>query len=181
MIFSAEKNKEGKTNITRNNKYNENNQLIEENIVQYGEKLIKKYTYEKNKIIIISYDANGKTSGAKQIREVADNGNITKVSNYNSGDLISEIAFKYDKNGNETQALINKEFFLKGVPLNEVINKYDETNKIISTITNDENGVLLQEVKYTYEYDENNNWIKMIYYEDEKVVSITERKIIYED
>ena len=182
LIFSAEKNKEGKTNITRNNKYNENNQLIEENIVQYGEKLIKKYTYEKNKIIIISYDANGKTSGAKQIREVADNGNITKVSNYNnSGDLISEIAFKYDKNGNETQALINKEFFLKGVPLNEVINKYDETNKIISTITNDENGVLLQEVKYSYEYDENNNWIKMIYYEDEKVVSITERKIIYED
>ena len=75
----------------------------------------------------------------------------------------------------------NKEFFLKGVPLNEVINKYDETNKIISTITNDENGVLLQEVKYSYEYDENNNWIKMIYYEDEKVVSITERKIIYED
>ncbi len=62
-----------------------------------------------------------------------------------------------------------------------MINKYDETNKIISTITNDENGVLLQEVKYSYEYDENNNWIKMIYYEDEKVVSITERKIIYED
>lgn len=182
LIFTSEKNKEGKINTTNNKKYNENNQLVEEKIVQYGEILIKKYNYEKNKITVISYDANGKTSGAKQIREISENGSVSKVSNYNnSGDLTAEIKFKYDKNGNETQALINHEFFMKGMPINEVINKYDDNNKIVSTITNDENGVLLQEVKYSYEYDENKNWIKMIYYEDEKVVSITERKIIYED
>lgn len=182
LIFTSEKNKEGKINVISNKKYNEKNELIEDNIVQYGEKLIKKYEYEKNKIIISSYDANGKTSGAKQIREISDNGNISKVSNYNkSGDLISEIEFKYDKNGNETQALINKEFYPEGMPLDIEINKYDETNKIISTITNNENGVLLQEVKYKYEYDDKKNWIKMIYYENDKVISITERKITYED
>jgi hypothetical protein len=180
LIVSIKKSKEGQINIISKNKFNENSQIIEENIVEYGESLIKKYKYEKNKIIISFFDADGKASGGKHIRELSENQNITKVSNYNAkGNLIGEIQFKYDKNGNETEAIFNKEFYSKNMPLIEIINKYDETNKIVGSTTKDENGFLQMESKYSYEYDDKENWIKMIYSEDDKIISITERKISY--
>ncbi|ANQ49893.1 hypothetical protein MY04_2524 [Flammeovirga sp. MY04] len=56
---------------------------------------------------------------------------------------------------------------------------YNKKNDLIKEITYDSSRSVIEESKYSYEYDKNKNWIKKIMYRDEKPIVIDERKIEY--
>lgn len=87
----------------------------------------------------------------------------------------TEDIYTYDKNKNIISWTVNQ----KGSPKINTLNVYDQYNNLTATKTTDETGKVINDRKYTYEYDSHNNWIKKHVVIDGKPAFEVSRKISY--
>ena len=144
----------GFVNQKRTFKYNDKGYLVEENIYEYERKSNWKtiYTYDKK-------------------------GNQIEQNHYRpNGQLNKNIACKYDDKGNQIEL---KQHNPSGKLLNKSTFKYDERNNRTEEIHYNPDGTIYSSNTYKYEYDDQNNWIIQVSYENVKPIIKVEREIEY--
>lgn len=143
--------------MKQTNEYDINGNLIEHNMYS-GFNDLTKNVIEYNLFITETYKYDEK---GNQIE-------------YNLGD--SKWKLKYDDQGNEIESNI---YDSTGNLEKKRTSKYDNTGNLIEFIKYNPEGVLEIKYNFKYEYDEKDNWVKMIEFENDKPLIITEREIEY--
>lgn len=163
-------------------KYNENEMLIENSIYNSDNKLeykVKFYINESN------------SNRFSKVEHYNEDGKLTEIYKYkyngsliSGGDILnsSKELLKTWKNEFEGDILI-KQTILDSIGNITTIQVYNRNgnNDIVHFQEFDKNDSLSYERKYTYEYDEKNNWIRQIEYVDDKPSTIKIRKILYKE
>lgn len=178
-------------------KYNELNQMIEENHYESGMKRFYKYndkgfieevnTYdgkellqkiksicdkEGNEIEKNSYNNDGVLD--YKVKNTFNDGKLIDTKNYD-GDGVLSYSKKYDTNENVIE---NVSYTSSGKIWHKLNSKYDENNQIIENIVYYQN----EETTYKYKYlklDSNKNWTQQIEFKNNNPNIIIERKIEY--
>jgi len=113
-------------------------------------KTVYKYDDRGNEIEINLYQTDGSIT-EKHKQNFDDNGNIIEsISFYPNGNIYSKDTYEFDNNGNQIE-----------------MNSYNSNSENVKNDTTE------------YEYDENENWIKKIDYENKIVSTIYIREIEY--
>ena len=106
-------------------------------------------------------------------KEYDDNGNTIEFNRYNSdGELEYKYTFEYDYKGNMIE--MN---WLRGTLTYE----YDDKGNINEENYYNSDGELEDKKTYEYKFDDKENWIQQIIFEDDKPTFIVEREIKYYD
>lgn len=160
-------------------KYDADNHKIAESRYS-GEKLNYTTTYQYNGKNLIKKETTD-DKGLPEYTEVftydaADNvfRQIT-IERYDNSETTDE--YKYDKNKNVTLWEREK----KGSPKISIANVYDDKGNLVSVRTTDASGKVLEDRKYIYTYDSNNNWTKKSVIIFDKPTFSIERKITYKE
>ena len=104
------------------------------------------------------------------------NGNLAKEYMFDAFDKSETIdEYKYDSNKNMIQRTLTEN---KKVVF-ETTNEYDTKGNLSKTITVDAENTPIQQLSYTYEYDDKGNWIKKTVYKNDEPFVIVERNITY--
>ncbi len=142
-----------KTKTTYQFKYNDNGQRTESLAFNEAGTLIEK--------LVHSYDG-------------IDN---TQTDNFNAnGDFMFRYTYPKDIEEGTLQTIIEDN---KGNMSYKYMFTLDEKGNYVTMIVYHKNGDVYSNSVFEYQFDENNNWIKMTEIMDNKPRSITERKIIY--
>lgn len=163
-------------------KYDEKGNRIEEALYdiynQKGIYSVEKYAYDNkgNMIEMNEYNSDGNLE--KKIKYSYDNkGNKIEENEYNQdGKPESRWRYKYDSFGNQIEA---SSFDFEKDKFNFTITR--RFDKQGNEVESSDDGYNSNKDNYEYEYDNNKNWIKSVYYRDGKLHSITERTIEYYD
>ena len=150
----------------RDEKYNDRDTLIEEEIYQYNGDVLETVSFYRNKELY-----------AIQKFSKYDRYGIQEGSIYDaSGDMYKSFYVECDKNGN---LAVERIFDADGNKTNDRHVKRNENDMVIyeRRVEKEEETI----AEYEYEYDQKGNWIKRIEYEGvlRKPVKITEREIVY--
>jgi len=142
-------------------------------------KLIRKITYkydeQGNLIEDNSFSPEGKPE-KKITYKYDNNGNVIEDNSFDAeGKLMKRFTYTYDGSSNKIE---NSRFSSQGALDSKVTYKYDDKNNIIEETVTNANGTVVI-TTYTYEYDRQNSWIRMVRFTDKKAVSIIEREIEY--
>ena len=173
-------------------KFNKQGNITEENIYDENGELTSKwkYKYDKDGNMTESnkYDENGDLTSKWKYKYDKD-GNITESNTYDeNGDLTYKYTYKYDKDGNRTES---NNYDKDGDLTYKWKYKYDKDGNMTESNKYDENGDLTYKFQYKYQYDKKKNWtVKTTAYltdidltdntdEDYKIMTITEREITY--
>lgn len=182
----------------KNNLINKNTHFFDENldtttIFEYDKKgnLIKQHFYivgggwrteiyskrSENGITIKEIQSKSwKEKEEKKILKYDDKGNVIEKSKYDAkGNLLERITYKYDTEGREIE--VNWENPNGFLVYSKYIKTYNDRGIIAGVKYVYPNGNIEQYV-YSYEYDNQGNWIKKVLYINDRP-SITERKIEY--
>lgn len=180
-------------------KYNEHNQMIEEDhyesdmkffynynekgfIVEFnnyhGKELAQKIKFicdeEGNEIEKNSYNSDGSLD--YKVKNTFKDGKLIESKKYDSNSVLEDsIKRKYDNNGNEIEIVY---YNSSGKIMHKLNYKYDENNQIIENIVYNQN----EEATYKYKYlklDSNKNWTQQIEFKNNNPNKIIERKIEY--
>lgn len=161
--------------------YNEKGNLIEESIKDSEGNLISKWTkeYDENGKIIKSvyYYSSGKIDNIKVYKYNTLNKVTEEIITDSDNNLLSEEYNQYDKNGRKIEVKMNIPSY-GGMKVKSFY-KYDDKGNIIEQIDNTSMGFEKKKIITKYEYDENNNWIKTIYFDRNKPYGMIERTIEY--
>ncbi len=165
--------------------YDKQNRVVRKERIEYrkyGIKLfwftLNKYDNNGNKIFHGKYDASGKCSETLE-RKYKDGKNVYYCFKKN-GVITNEGYYKYNENGqrtsyivynkgeleskylsfyNEKGLLIKSEYYISEYTLKTVIDyKYDKKNRLVEEINNEYGKIRRRRI---YEYDENDNLIKL--------------------
>jgi hypothetical protein len=148
-------------------KYDAKGNMIE--LCEYGadEALTSKNTYkyddQGSQVETVHYKPNGSIDYSSKSKYVYDiKGNLVEKANYTMDDkLTTKLTYVYDERGNKIeQALYNSE----GGLMSRSTHQYDKVNNEIEAYTYDGNGKQTSKYVATFEYDEKDNWIKLITY-----------------
>lgn len=169
-----------KNNIARNvvYKYDRKNRRTERRVVDKGvlnERFTYKYDSKGNMIEQLSYFANGQVA-QKWVLQYDDNQNNTKTETYDDkGNLQKIMLFQYDTKKNKiSQKIMDSNDIL----LQEETFAYDDFSNEIFVKRTLQSGISWQK-EQQYTYDLHGNWIKKIISVNNKIVTITEREIVY--
>lgn len=161
-------------------KYDSKGNKIELNSFNRNSELEYKTKFKTNSIGNIIeenlYKAN-KELDSKTIYRYDSIGNKIEVDNFNKGGVLEyKITYIYDKKENITE---ENKYNSKGDLEYKTTYLYDSKNNKIEE-NNYINDQLAKKTIYKYEFDQNSNWKKRTAYnKNNKVESITERKIYY--
>lgn len=150
-----------------NYRYNEKNQLIESN----NGTTITKYIYNENGLLIKRENYDSKELKLKEyLNKKTKSKNWTEFKYNNNSIKIEEVVYRIDENGKTIKNVTN--YF------------YDNYGNLILenvTIGKDENENYYSKFQksYIYEYDNKGNWIKCIFFNDEKPITYIERILKY--
>ena len=190
MNFMEEYNSSG--TVTKSVTLNENDEEIAYCNVEAEGKIIKKVMYYNNSILGL-YTKN--TYSGRNLTE-------SKFFNANNDVFVRRIVYDYDQNGNRikvqafnnintpggySESAYNEDGLLEHVKsytaTGTMIELWDYTynNKGEKLTHHQENLITRVKINYTfkYEYDKMGNWIKFIYYKDNKPFILREREIKY--
>lgn len=164
------------TYIIFNNKGNG----IEENAYNadgsFAYKWTCKYDNKGNQIETNDYDSDGKFY-KKWIIKYKYKWNKIETNVYNSdGSFSHKWILKYDYKGNQIE---QNNYRSDGSLVRKWVSKYDDKGNQIEENAYNSDGSLGVNCNYEYEYDEKNNWIKKIIFENKIPEYILERKIEY--
>lgn len=163
------------------NKYNDDNKLIEVETFGTDKSLFEKskYEYENNKVIINKYNKEGKFE-SRWVDIINEDNKVVQSFSYDkNGELNLEWKFNFDERGNKTQNILVKSDF-PSQNKNE-IKEYNEKNEESKISFFNSNGDVISNFTYKYKYDQKNNWITKIMYNQKGIaIQITERVITYE-
>ncbi|MBF6655060.1 hypothetical protein C3B48_05185 [Flavobacterium columnare] len=149
-----------------------------------------KYSYDKNGNITeeILYDNNG-IEKYKYENEYDNRNNLIETLQYSENSIEYRHSYSYDSENKKIKYFrtnyVTNEVYINNTYTYDAKDKLSEIKSRTGVIEKFENGNKVQlknsENNYTYEYkfDENDNWIKMIEYENEKPIRITKREIEY--
>ena len=156
--------------------YDDNGNTIEFNRYNSDGELLFKYIYEHddngNSIEQNRYNSDGELD-EKWTSKYDDKGNEIKSNKYNSdGELEYKYTFEYDYKGNMIE--MN---WLRGTLTYE----YDDKGNINEENYYNSDGELEDKKTYEYKFDDKENWIQQIIFEDDKPTFIVEREIKYYD
>jgi len=136
-----------------------------------------KYSYNSSNIQTeeIEYDDKNRMSSVRKF-QYDDNGNLIEEKWYDSKGLNSIVTSEYDNNGNTTTRKVIYPDASKGTSVTYNF-KYDKYNNEIyeEALSTDKPTFH----KYSYEYDNQGNWIKRIEIDENNSKKITERVIKY--
>lgn len=183
------------SNIIPSNKYDKEGKLIES--VETDPSYFKyTYKYDKHGRIIekIGVSSNNPFNRftSKSTWKYDQNGNNIEFSNYisgklkrkrtrkfnNNGEIIKSNSFKYDSTGN----IIKSKHNIKDLKIEKGRNKYDSGDINLKIYDQLENRRINVNSRFEYEYDKNNNWIKKLEFDENKLnISLFEREIEYYD
>lgn len=163
--------------------HDDNFNVIEEN--HYDEqgnletKILNKYDKSNKLIEILQYNKDEKTF--QNIIVYDSNGNKIKDTRYDKKEnkIVRDEFYKYDENNN---VIFNIQILNISDNLKSHISsymKYDSYNNIVLDNWADKINSLKNSIKYKYEYDSENNWIKKIEFNYDKPRKIIERNIEY--
>jgi hypothetical protein len=157
---------DSKNNRISEARFDQNGNLSYQNVTKYKDSLISE---------MIGLDKDSKQLSIEK-REYDQKGNLVYKS---FQDFVSEEhnreSSKYDASGN----LIQWNYYI-GELLSQSINyKYDEHKNLTQMERLDERGLVQENKKYIYEYDEKGNWIKKTILNNDSPSYIIERKIAY--
>lgn len=112
----------------------------------------------------------------KFVNKYDDKGNRIERYEYSpEGRLKWKTSYRYDDNNN----LIEERDYDPKKLIKTITYQYDEKSNVIGEKVYGSNGNLRYKYTYQYEYDERGNWLKEIWYKDEKPHRIREREIEY--
>lgn len=153
--------------------YDEEGNQIEKNwyrpLGELSSKVKRKFNRESKIVEEIEYNPDG--SLYERYTYSYDSEGYERIG-YNDN---SEETFRYsfDTEGN----LLKREFIMRG---SKMVNEYyNDEQKNVTEIITYEDGDIVAHLKYVYEYDESENWIRKIDFREGKATEITERKIQY--
>jgi YD repeat-containing protein len=157
--------------------YDDQNRKIAE--TRYSkDKLIYKTTFGYDGQNLIKKETTGPT-GAIEYREKRSydkKGNLLEKYVIDSNDKsMTHEAYKYDAQGNMTEWIST----VNNIPEMQMSYKYDSHNNITAMKTKNGKGETIDDRTYTYEYDNNGNWIKKTVSVNGDLFTIAERKIEY--
>jgi len=187
-----------KGNLTEGNRYlygildsktiykrDEKGNLIAENVYSdYGDGVQggQAYEYDEKGNLIAEYALGSLGQGVYgQTYEYDKKGNLIETNQYLYGRLDEKCTYKNDKKGN----LIEMNCYdTDDILVWKVIYKYDKKGNLIeekyyNTIYDDEGNISSWWERYTFQYDEQQNWTKKIEFIDEVPKTITEREYQY--
>ncbi len=167
-------------------RYYDNGRLCETRMYNSDGSLSTVLTFEYmgDTISIQKCYINNNSYAGKRIRKFDNSGNLIKILDYNSKDILKgKSIYKYDNKGNNIQ-FFNYDSNGKLVYKSELytyddkgyidsktnIYKYDNKGNLIETT--------IKNIVTKYEYDENGNWIKC-FTTNEDQPEVIEREIIY--
>jgi len=187
--------------------YDKKNQLIKssEYSTSFGELLLNKidkmeYDKDGNKVREIALDAEGKKWGSGEWKYDKRGNEIEWVNLTESGEIKVRQTFHYTKkNVLTTRKTYDKDEKLTdeanldkyGQPLTLIRyddsgnisrksgKRYDKYGNVTAELSYDPDGAESVNVEFKYSYDDKNNWIEQIIYQDGKAVYIMEREISY--
>lgn len=203
-LTENESNEKGEVRVKESFKYDDKNNLINKDtqffdgnldaktVFEYDKKgnLIKQHLYREGSWLTEIYSKrieNGitikeiqskseKQKKEKKILKYNDKGNVIEESEYDAkGNLLERITYKYDAEGREIE--VNWENPNGFLVYSKYIKTYNDRGILSGVKYVYPNGNIEQYV-YSYEYDNQGNWIKKILYINDRP-SITERKIEY--
>ena len=161
-------------------KYDKSNKKILEKIFQPKNQLKSKTTFKYdtkgNKCEEIFYNAEGDTLSRNIF--IYDLEILLSEIEYDaSGAIFIRNTFQYDQVGNLIEI---KGYNSNDKVVDHVLTKYDENNNVIESISYDTRvGWANYHKTYSYDYDEQHNWIKRISFQDEQPHTIWIREIKY--
>lgn len=198
---------DGAINKKVTNEYDEKNQLIEssEYATSFDELVLNKkqkneYDKDGNKVKEITLGPNDEVWGSGEWK-YDTNGNETEWSNLtDTGEIKIRQTFHYDENNSlsarksfDKDAKLTNEAMLGplGLPLTLIRydadgnvsrksgNRYDEYGNKSAELRYNPDGTESVNTEYKYSYDDKNNWIEQIIYQNGEAVYIIGREISY--
>ena len=134
-----------------------------------------KYDDKNNEIEKITYEDNGAVMHRMEY-QYDDQGRRIGEIRYNSdGEQTNKETYKFDENGNR---IAFAKFTVKGLNFRSE-SKFNEHNHVIMVEYFDHRNNNTGTYQYEYKYDDNNNWIENIQYQNYVPNEIIEREIIY--
>jgi len=154
------------------------NELLNTNFATYS----VKYKYDKKGNIIednlgINYTMTSSNAGINRYT-YDDNDNIIRENVCDEkGESRVFYDYKYDSNNNIIE---ESQSYPRGGIIQKIIYSYNSKNDLIASVAYNHKGILISKKRNEYlEYDDNNNWTKSIYYENDIPLIIVEREIQY--
>jgi len=139
-------------------------------------KEVYKYAEKGNLIEMSGYDFDGSLM-YKFVYKYDNKRHLIEHSLYNpDGNLREKSIYKYDNKGNKIE---EDKYHSNGSLDYTLAYKYDKKGNVIDEGWYNRVGNLIPQYTYKYEYDEKNNWIKKIKYDDDVATVITVREIEY--
>jgi len=180
LLVETIKDSDGSQIIKFINKYNDNDKLIEVETFGNGKDLFEKskYEYEENKRIINSYDKEGEFK-SRWVDILNEKNSVIQSFSYDkNGELALEWKFNFDERGNKTQDVLVKSPYPSENQIE--IKEYNEKNEVTKISINNYDNTPISNFTFKYKYDEKNNWINKIMFNEEGIaIQITERNITY--
>lgn len=153
-----------KGQIAKESKYGRNGDLEERTVYKCSESL-------KTKVGILK-DKNGKVWQESKYT-YDSNGNLIEELVTNS-EYTQKTIYKYDNLGRQIYSEVNNPTWYFSCEA-----EYNNNNDVIKELQYSRSGNLIGTISYVYTYDNYNNWIKCIQYDDDIARLITTRKIEY--
>ncbi len=168
----------GYPKMKRVNKFNNKKQLIEYSFIEENENLTSTVTqsFDENDMINEKLFFYKNKLISKETFEYNSNNKKTESNLYKSNKLKEKHAYSYNSSGNLIEVR-NYDYDSRHKGLS--VYKYNNNGDELEVIYFDVDGKYNSSSKTIYTYDEKNNWIKMILYSEKEPVKIIERKITY--
>jgi len=162
--------------------YDKKNRIIKSNVYNSSDKLISNFKYDKQGRKIEMYKQYTLKNVLFQdgINIYDKKGNEIENDYYNNKILESKRIYKYNNNGQISE---DETYNLDGSFYGKITYYYDDFGNLTKRKEFVKGNVLFKEktdiIEHHYEYDNNNNWTKDIFYENKIPIEITEREIEY--
>ena len=174
------KDEKGKTFQKTIYQYNERGEIVQQNGYDYRGKLTEKsyYTYD-NRGNLIQYVGYGEFDNRKISYQYNANNEITESIILNIKNVfIEKIIHTYS----DSPKSVKKTYLdINSKPLKSESYTYDINENLLEMTLADEHANITEKHIFTYQYDDQKNWIVQITYIgfEQKIVSIAERTITY--
>lgn len=165
LLFKLIHKFDNKGNRIESNTYNSDGSINSNSTHKYDEK--------ENYIESISHISDG-YSAKKETYSYDDKGNVIEKNGYEAdGSIRFKFLFHYDDKGNK----IEDSYITSDYTTNSTF-KFDNKGNVIEELESINKSESIKN-KYTYEYDEKDNWIKKVVYKNLTPTVMLERDIVY--
>ncbi|WP_347218555.1 hypothetical protein [Chryseobacterium sp.] len=178
-MFDSENNEIMKVNYTYSKDGKETDTKVESKSmnITYSEKVINSYN-KANQLVGTQTLQDGKVRSTQNIQYSSDQ-KITEEKRFDSsGTLNSKIIKKFDKKDNLIEKLEYKGSDAKDLAF-KVLYKYNDKNHLVEITKYNNDGSIKYKDSLKYLYDKTGNWIKKTEFSNNKISTVTERKIEY--